>query len=147
MKLGKFVLALGTVFLGLALGAGFVSCKGDGIVEVEDWMEATELVADENSIVVVFDKSSNSFAADWDAVALYVYGGSIGDNGWGGWPGLVMTSLESYPDIFYAKATKAGDGTIIFNNNNGGEQQEFGGTTFVKGQRYAFTNGSWKSGF
>lgn len=109
------------------------SCKGDGL-EVDEngnvidtsWQEGIPT----GKTILAFDISGKySVATDggetptpvknWTAVAAYVYGGTIGDNGWGNWPGLKLDKkVSGNPNIFYAEIAdeKVGTGKFIFNN-------------------------------
>mgnify|MGYP002624366071 CR=1 FL=1 len=107
--------ALAAGCLAFLLG-GFSGCKG----EIEDFDDDGDA-----STRVAIDISTNADTKDWTEVAAYVYGGSIGDDGFGTWPGLVLKQSESNPAVFYSddlSGKKLGNGTIIFNNNNNGSQ-------------------------
>lgn len=133
MKLGKFVLALGTVFLGLAFGAGFVSCKGDGL---EDPVEG------DGKTIIAIDISTDPTAKDWTSVGCYTYNSEL----FGGWPGVTLTKSVQDANIFYADISgKEGNCTVIFNNNGAGAQlADVGGVTFKAGKKYIFKSGSIK---
>ncbi|MDA3853974.1 MAG: starch-binding protein [Bacteroidales bacterium] len=61
---------------------------------------------------VNFEKPSN-----WNAVYVYSWGGSLGDNAFGDWPGVEMTAGTE--DWYSYTAPAAGDGNLIFTNNEG----------------------------
>ena len=128
--------ALATGCLAFLLG-GFSGCKG----EIEDFDDDGDA-----STRVAIDISTNADTKDWTEVAAYVYGGSIGDNGWGNWPGLVLKQSESNPAVFYSddlSGKKLGNGTIIFNNNNNGSQIEGIEFSISKGQMLLFKAGKF----
>lgn len=133
------------------------SCKGDGL-EVDEngnvidtsWQEKIPY----GKTIVAFDislkypkKSGSIDVKDWTAVAAYVYGGTIGDNGWGNWPGLRLDEkVDGNPNIFYAEIAdeKVGTGTFIFNNAAGVQADETKVSedffTIEKGKRYILTS-------
>lgn len=64
---------------------------------------------------------------DWTELALYVWGGAIGNDGLGGWPGMLPTGTWEKKGVTYTYfdlgAANIGlDGNFILNNNNGGSQ-------------------------
>ena len=132
---------------------GVSACKGDGLEFDEDG----NLISDEwkNEIpsgktILAFDLSGTySFAADsasnlavksWTDVYCYVWGGTIGDNGWGAWPGVELSGrCESNPKIFYylVPEGKEGSGTFKFNTKTGeGAALEAMDITISSGKRY-----------
>lgn len=133
------------------------SCKGDGL-EVDEngnvidnsWMEEIPT----GKTILAFDislkypkKSGPIDVKDWTEVAAYVYDGTITDNGWGPWPGLVLSKrCTSNSNIFYAEIAdeKVGTGNFIFNNAAGKQADETKVSedffTIEKGKRYILTS-------
>lgn len=154
MKL-KRRLALFSIMLAISVFLLSVSsCKGDGL-EVDE----NGNVIDSNwkneiptgKTILAFDISgSYSFADDsvtqtpvkeWTKVNAYVYGGSIGNNGWGGWPGFALDKkVSGNPNIFYAEIAdeKLGSGQFKFNNSEEGKQAAVTevSITIKQGKRY-----------
>ena len=123
--------ALAAGCLAFLLG-GFSGCKG----EIEDFDDDGDV-----STRIAIDISTNADTKDWTEVAAYVYGGSIGDDGFGAWPGLVLKQSESNPAVFYSddlSGKKLGNGTIIFNNNNHESQIDGIEFSISKGQKLLF---------
>lgn len=65
--------------------------------------------------------------AGWEGIALYVWGGALGNDGLGGWPGMQPTGTWSKKGVTYTyfdlgAANNGKDGNFILNNNNGGSQ-------------------------
>lgn len=132
------------------------SCKGDGGVDlvVEDWMGEIP----KGKTIIAFDISGN-YSIDpeskanipvknWTSVAVYIWGGAIGDDGWGKWPGHKLTNkVSGNSNIFWAEvpAGKVGDGHFIFNNaltTNTEETKLVDVPSVVEeGNRYLFRNG------
>lgn len=137
MKL-KRRLALFSIMLAISVFLLSVSsCKGDGL-EVDE----NGNVIDSNwkneipsgKTILAFDISgSYSFADDsatqtpvkeWTKVNVYVWGGTFGNDGWGGWPGFALDKKAAgNPNIFYAEIpdAKLGNGKFKFNNSEEGK--------------------------
>lgn len=125
------------------------SCKGDGGVDllVEDWMEEIPT----GKTIIAFDISGN-YSIDpeskgsipvknWTSVAVYIWGGTIGNDGWGTWPGLKLDKkVNGNPNIFYAEVPddKVGSGTFKFNNSEKGKNAAVNpmDIEIKKGKRY-----------
>lgn len=154
MKL-KRRLALFSIMLAISVFLLSVSsCKGDGL-EVDEngnlidnsWKEEIPT----GKTILAFDISGNySFAGDtgtktpvkeWTKVNAYVWGGTIGNDGWGGWPGLSLDkTVSGNPNIFYAEVLddKVGSGTFKFNNSEEGKNAAVNpmDIEIKKGKRY-----------
>lgn len=130
------------------------SCKGDGL-EVDEngnvidtsWKEEIPT----GKTILAFDISGKySFAVDtgtetpvkeWTEVNAYVWGGTIGDNGWGVWPGLSLDkTVSGNSRIFYVEVpdNKVGSGTFKFNNSAEGKNAAVNpmDIEIKKGKRY-----------
>ena len=147
MKLGKFVLALGTVFLGLALGAGFVSCKGDGL---EDPVEG-----DGKTIIAIDISTTAKSAASapaWNASAMSIWGwagnytdGNPFGTAWNGATTMLQKAPEGeiYYYVFADDATLPIGATICFHDDAGDPNDRFNldSVTIKRGDKKIVKNG------
>lgn len=79
--------------------------------------------------------------SSWAEVAVYVWGGSIGDDGWGTFPGAQLTKSKVNENIFYLVVDgKEGSGNLIFSNNNKGEQFDGAYAVLEAGKKYLVTD-------
>jgi hypothetical protein len=79
---------------------------------------------------------------DWDAFAVYSWGGSPNVEAFGGWPGTVVEANES--GWYSIKVPAVRPMHIILNNNNGGKQMDFLVDPFESaGYNINTTDGTW----
>lgn len=147
MKLGKFVLALGTVFLGLALGAGFVSCKGDGL---EDPVEG-----DGKTIIAIDISTTAKSAASapaWNESAMGLWGWSgnwvdadLNAMGITGWNNTVLQKYGTgiYYFVFPEDAKLPIGATVCFHDDAGEPNDRFNvdSVTLKRGDKKIVKNG------
>lgn len=145
MKLGKFVLALGTVLVALALGSSFVSCKGDGLEDPVEGDGATIIAID-------IDTTAKSAGPDWNASAMSIWGwaGNYTDgNPFGtAWNGE-STMLKKAPNenvyyyIFAEDALLPIGATICFHDDAAENSDRFllDGFTLKRGEKKVVRNG------
>ena len=119
------------------LSLTFYGCKGDLI---ED---------DDSSTRIGIDLSSNAASADWTDVYAYAYayGATIGDSGWGDWPGIKLIQSNANPSLFYSadlSDKSLGNGTVIFNNSS--DQLEEVSISISNGDKWLLKNGSFVRG-
>ena len=77
----------------------------------------------------------------------YAYGATIGDSGWGDWPGIKLIQSNANPSLFYSadlSDKSLGNGTVIFNNSS--DQLEEVSISISNGDKWLLKNGSFVRG-
>lgn len=106
--------------------------------------ESTVLAIDISKVPAGENSDENSYdTSTWAEVYVYVWGGSIGNDGWGGWPGKQLTRSEVNKNIFYLVVDgDEGSGNFIFNGK--GEQLSAISKALEKGKKYLVTDADEK---
>lgn len=91
-----------------------------------------------DSTIIAVDISKISGMSGWTSVVAYVYGGTIGNGGWGAWPGLQFDRSKTDSNIFFADVTgKEGTGTFIFNNGSA-QLGDVNNVSIEEGKKYIY---------
>lgn len=110
--------------------------------------ESTVLAIDISKVPAGENSDKNSYdTSTWAEVYVYVWGGSIGDDGWGRWPGKQLTRSEVNENIFYLVVDgDEGSGNFIFNGKFNGKDEQLSAISkaLEKGKKYLVTDADEK---